>query len=111
MPFQFRNKDRIKNLVQELKEYRYKDIHDIDYFLHYSDDGLVGNRIPQKEVQKVGVGYRFKGYDQYSWFCTNIFIPDEMLKEEVVGLFDFGVPVGTGNNSHFESLLYLNNEP
>lgn len=111
MPFDFHNKDRILNLIDELKEYRYKKLQDIKSFHWYQDDGSIGNRLPKGEVEEVSVGYRWKGWDQYNWLCTKITIPKELKEEDVLGLFDFGVREGTGNNSHFESLLYLNDKP
>lgn len=110
MPFVFRNKDRIEMLIGELKEYRYRNLHDIDEFLWYSDDGSAGNQVPQGDPEPIHLGFRWKGYDRYNWICTKIHIPTDWKEEDVVGLFDFGVPTGTGNNSHFESLLYLNGQ-
>lgn len=111
MPFDFHNRDRIENLITELKEQRYKKLTDIKSFRWYTDDGSNGNRIPMGEAKEVGIGFRWKGWDQYNWLCTQIVVPEVLKEEEVVGLFDFGVPEGTGNNSHFESLLYLNGIP
>lgn len=111
MPFDFHNKGRINNLIEELQELRYRNLHEIPEFQWYTDDGTVGNRQPQGEPTTVNVGFRWKGWDQYNWLCTKVSIPKELKDEEVIGLFDFGVPIGTGNNSHFESLLYLNGKP
>lgn len=111
MPFDFHNKDRIKNLLEELEELRYHSLQEIPEFLWYEDDKKTGNRTPVGDPQRVGKGFRWKGWDRYNWLCTNITIPESMQDEEVVGLFDFGARAGTGNNSHFESLLYLNGEP
>lgn len=111
MPFDFHNKDRIKNLLEELEELRYHSLQEIPEFLWYEDDGKTGNRTPMGEPRVVSPGFRWKGWDRYNWLCTRITIPETMKAEEVVGLFDFGARVGTGNNSHFESLLYLNGEP
>ncbi len=111
MPFDFHNRDRIENLITELKEQRYKKLTEIKSFHWYRDDGSNGNRIPMGEAEEVGIGFRWKGWDQYNWLCTQIVVPEVLKEEEVVGLFDFGVPEGTGNNSHFESLLYLNGIP
>lgn len=111
MPFDFHNKDRIKNLLEELEELRYHSLQEIPEFLWYEDDKKTGNRIPVGDPQRVGKGFRWKGWDRYNWLCTNITIPESIRDEEVVGLFDFGARAGTGNNSHFESLLYLNGEP
>jgi len=111
MPFDFHNRDRINHLIRELAELRYRDLHEIESFSWYQDNGEVGNREPIGEPETVSVGFRWKGWDRYNWLCTQIEIPEELKDEEVIGIFDFGVPVGTGNNSHFESLLYLNGKP
>ena len=111
MSFEFHNKGRINNLIEGLEELRYRNLHDIKEFSWYSDDGTIGNRKPQGEAETVEPGFRWKGWDRYNWLCTSITIPKELKDEEVIGIFDFGVPVGTGNNSHFESLLYLNDKP
>ncbi len=111
MPFDFHNQDRIGHLIEELTELRYRKLQDIPGFLWYEDDGTIGNSDPKGTPDEVHIGHRWKGYDRYNWLCTSIRIPDELKTQEVIGLFDFGVPVGTGNNSHFESLLYLNGKP
>lgn len=111
MPFDFKNKDRIGNLIGELEGLRYRNMQDITDFLWYEDDGEIGSRQPQGEAQKVTKGFTSKGWDKYNWLCTKITVPAELLEEEVIGLFDFGVPTGTGNNGDFESLLYLNGKP
>lgn len=111
MPFDFHNKDRIGNLLEELEELRYRNLQDIKEFDWYEDSGEVGNRQPVGEPEKVQIGFRWKGYDKYNWLCTKVIVPEELKSKEVIGLFDFGVRVGTGNNSHFESLLYLNGKP
>lgn len=111
MPFDFHNRDRIKNLIEEMKELRYRELHEIEAFSWHTDDGTIGNREPQGTPSEVKKGFRWKGWDQYNWLCTRLVIPEELKDREVIGLFDFGVPEGTGNNSHFESLLYLNGKP
>lgn len=111
MPFDFHNKDRINNLIEELRELRYKKLHDIKEFNWFEDDGRIGNNLPQGDSVIVEPGFRWKGWDQYNWICATLTIPEELMGDEVVGLFDFGVPSGSGNNSHFESLLYLNGNP
>ena len=111
MLFDFHNKDRINNLIEELKELRYKKLHNIETFSWYTDDGTIGNREPQGLPEEVKVGFRWKGWDQYNWLCTKLVIPEELKEDEVIGLFDFGIREGSGNNSHFESLLYLNGKP
>lgn len=111
MPFDFHNKGRINNLIEELSGFRYRKLQEIPSFDWYTDSGEIGNRNPEGNPEKVSVGFRWKGWDRYNWLCTSIEIPDHMKDEDVLGLFDFGVPTGTGNNSHFESLLYVNGKP
>lgn len=111
MPFDFKNRDRIGNLIRELAEYRYRDMRDITEFSWQNDDGSIGNRVPQGDPETVGPGFRWKGWDQYNWLSANITVPQEWAGQEVIGLFDFGARAGGGNTSHFESLLYLNGEP
>lgn len=111
MPFDFKHQERIHNLLEEIGENRYRNLVPIEEFDWYEDDGVVGNRTPQGESVKVGQGFRSKGYDKYNWLCTKISIPESFGDENVLGIFDFGVPMGTGNNSNFESLLYVNGKP
>lgn len=111
MPFDFKHQERIHNLLEEIGENRYRNLVPIEEFDWYEDDGVVGNRAPKGDSVKVGQGFRSKGYDKYNWLCTKISIPESLGDENVLGIFDFGVPMGTGNNSNFESLLYVNGKP
>ena len=111
MPFDFKHQERIHNLLEEIGENRYRNLVSIEEFDWYEDDGVVGNRTPKGNSIKVGQGFRSKGYDKYNWLCTKISIPESFGDENVLGIFDFGVPMGTGNNSNFESLLYVNGKP
>lgn len=111
MIFDFKNKGRLRNLVKELETLRYIDITDIQEFLWYEDDGTVGAQKPtDKNPKTIALGWRWKGYDVYNWLETTIEIPKNTERKRVVALFDFGVPKGSGNNSHFESLLYVNDK-
>lgn len=111
MPFNFQYQGRMERQIRELEELRYRKLHDIPSFEWYGDHGEISNREPVGEPEQVSVGYRWSGWDRYNWLCTKIEVPEDMQQEDVVGLFDFGVPTGTGNNSHFESLLYVNGNP
>ena len=111
MPFDFKHQERIHNLLEEIGENRYRNLVSIEEFDWYEDDGVVGNRAPKGDSVKVVQGFRSKGYDKYNWLCTKISIPESFGYENVLGIFDFGVPMGTGNNSNFESLLYVNGKP
>lgn len=107
MPFDFHDFDRIKNLAEELRELRYRKLQDIPSFLFWEDS----DRKSRVSAGEVGVGFSFRGWDKYYWLTTEVEIPQEFRGEEVLGLFDFGAPAGTGNNGNFESLLYVNDEP
>ena len=111
MPFDFHNRDRIKNIIEELESLRYRDRKDLEGLLLWEDHGTIGNRIPQGTGQPVETGFCWKGWDRYNWLTADVEIPREWKDKEVVGLFDFGARTGTGNNGDFESLLYLNGMP
>ena len=111
MPFDFHNRDRIMQLIYELEELRYKNSKDIGELLFWEDDGEIGNRKPMGNPKAVEKGFSWSGWDRYNWLTAKVEIPNEWVKEEVLGLFDFGVPSGHGNNGDFESLLYVNDKP
>lgn len=111
MPFDFKHGERIKNLLEEIRDNRYKSLIAINEFDWYEDDGTVGNRAPSGTPVKVGIGFSSKGYDKYNWLCTKITVPETLGNENILGFFDFGVPMGTGNTDNFESLLYVNGKP
>lgn len=67
--------------------------------------------VPEKMIGKpFGVGDRFEGRDRYLWLQKEITVPAHVDGFDVVGLFDFG-ETGDGNNSGFESLLYVDRDP
>ena len=111
MPFDFKHEERIYNLLEEIRDNRYKNLFPIEEFDWYEDDGEIGNREPVGNPVKVGIGFSSKGYDKYNWLCTKISIPEDMGDENILAIFDFGVPMETGNTSNFESLLYVNGKP
>lgn len=58
----------------------------------------------------ISIGDTFAGRDKYLWLRKNIDIPEAKENCQIIGMFDFGI-TGDGNNSGFESLLYINKEP
>ena len=109
MAFDFKNKERLYNLVEELEKLRYEKIADIDDFKWYEDDGAVGKSKPDTEYTKaVSKGFQWKGYGVYNWIEKELTLPPKRKGKRLIALFDFGVRKGSGNNSHFESLLYIN---
>ena len=109
MAFDFKNKERLYNLVEELENLRYEKIGDIDDFKWYEDDGAVGKSKPDTEYTKsVSKGFQWKGYGAYNWIEKELTLPPKRKGKRLIALFDFGARKGSGNNSHFESLLYIN---
>lgn len=62
------------------------------------------------EGEKFGINDFFSGRDRYLWLEKDLVLPTAKEGCRVVGLFDFG-ETGDGNNSGFESLLYVDGHP
>lgn len=69
------------------------------------------HEVPEKiEGSQFDINDMFVGRDRYLWLEKTISLLPKQEGCEVVGLFDFG-DTGSGGNSGFESLLYVNREP
>ena len=112
MPFDFHHKERLAKHISQLAELRYRPLISLDSFTAYEDDGTVGARCPDPTAApfQMQLGDHWKGWDKYLWLCTEFIVPSPGIEKEAVGIFNFGI-TGGGNNSHFESLLYVNGEP
>lgn len=103
--------DKLRNRIHELDNYRYRDIIELEYFNTklngYRD---INPEIPAEFDGVIRTGETWKGRDLYLWMNKTVEIPKSWAENKVVGIFDFG-ETGAGNNSGFESLFYLNNEP
>lgn len=108
----FLTEDKIKARIQELSQYRYRDRIKLDEWSFLIDEeGKVGTYPPkEKNGEVVRIGSRWEGRDLYVWLSSSVLVPSEWSDKEIVGLFDFG-DTGGGNNSGFESLLFLNHKP
>jgi alpha-mannosidase len=104
--------EKIEARIAELEEYRYREALQIPSFRFLIDEnGEIGTRPPiSGEWDTIQVGDRWIGRDIYAWLQTDIKIPKEWDNREIVGRFDFG-KTGDGNNSGFESLLYVGDRP
>ncbi|MEK5418563.1 glycosyl hydrolase-related protein [Paenibacillus sp. FSL L8-0708] len=60
--------------------------------------------------RKLHQGDDWTGSDVYLWLQRKVLVPAAWQGKRVVGLFDFG-RTGGGNNSGFESLLFLDSKP
>lgn len=99
--------------VNELKEYRYRDVRALERFLVKEDAQNVANPEPPLSFENWDImktGDTWKGRDRYLWLHLDAEIPEEWKGKRAVGVFDFGL-TGEGNNFGFESMLYLNEKP
>ncbi|WP_160725032.1 alpha-mannosidase [Bacillus sp. USDA818B3_A] len=104
--------EKLERRIQELDSYRYRNILPVASFQAQEDEeGKIAQRPVEDGLWKtMSVGERWEGRDRYLWLKTLISIPEQWEKQNIVGVFDFG-KTGGGNNSGFESLLYVNGEP
>lgn len=107
----FWTEEKLAARIRELEKYRYRDAIPITDFYCQPDTGEVGARPPKDgNWQRMSLGDRWKGRDTYLWLAADVKVPAEWRGRTVLGRFDFG-RTGGGNNSGFESLLFLNGEP
>lgn len=106
--------DKFQRRVEELGERRYFDKHCIAPFVSMEgtlNRNEVYHELPEKiEGSQFGLHEFFTGRDRYLWLEKDIRLPEFKEGCKVVGLFEFG-ETGLGNNSGFESLLYVNGHP
>lgn len=103
---------KIKERLEQLAESRYRDAIAIASFRLIEDEaGEVGTRPPQDGGwSSIAAGDTWVGRDRYVWLSHATVVPSEWTGRKTLGRFDFG-ETGGGNNSGFESLLYLNGDP
>ncbi|MFT4414800.1 alpha-mannosidase [Fredinandcohnia humi] len=107
----FLTERKLETRIQELAVYRYRDAIQLHQFQAMEDEGEVGTYPPETmDGYTLKQGDQWRGRDRYLWLHTMIEIPAEWKGKKVVGLFDFG-RTGGGNNSGFESLLFVNHKP
>lgn len=108
------DQDKLLNIIDYLKDYRYQNMKDIEYF-----DACKGDldkddiyRTCKKVVKGMTIkcGDFFVGRDNYLWLEKKIKIPARRVGFMPIGLFDFG-KTGINNKYGFESLLYVNEKP
>ncbi|MHB1628601.1 MAG: alpha-mannosidase [Bacilli bacterium] len=104
--------EKMRARITELSPYRYRDARPIESWRFGLDAaGRVGTRPSEAVLDRtVRLGDVWKGRDLYAWMGAEPEIPQEWAGRKVVGRFDFG-RTGAGNNSGFESLLYVDGQP
>lgn len=109
----FLTERKLERRISELESYRYRDVISMNGFDAAEDEqGVVAPVLPEKFEgwQTMNLGDTWHGRDKYLWLHKNIVIPAEWRGKKAVGLFDYG-NTGAGNNSGFESMLYVNGQP
>lgn len=98
--------------VRDLARYRYRDgISIVKWQLSEDERGEVGSRpVSEGSGQEIHIGDRWEGRDRYAWLSARVAVPQQWSGKVVLVRLDFG-RTGAGNNSGFESLLYVNGEP
>lgn len=110
----FLTMEKFNARVKELEERRYQNRVSIAPFIAMEgqlQEDETYHVIPGRIDGKLfGLNDIFQGRDKYLWLQRKVLIPDKTQDCEVVGLFNFG-ETGGGNNSGFESLLYVDGHP
>lgn len=104
---------KLDRRIGELKEFRYRDIIHLGEFAVKEDDQKQANPKVPADFEGWGrlkEGDTWAGRDLYLWMHKEVELPEHFRGKRPVGIFDYG-NTGAGNNSGFESLLYLNGEP
>lgn len=102
---------KLEARIHEIEKCRYRDVTSLEYLECLEDtQGVVNPTIPSDfGTDVIKVGDTWKGRDLYLWLHKEVTIPETWKDKKVLGLFDYG-NTGAGNNSGFESLLYINGE-
>ncbi len=100
---------KLERRIREIEKYRYRDVTGLESFEAAEDcEGIVNPAIPSFDAcETIRTGETWKGRDRYLWLHKAITVPSEWKGRKIVGIFDFG-KTGDGNNSGFESMLYVN---
>jgi len=94
---------KLEERINEIEKYRYRDIIELKSFTAAEESRGVVNG----EWKRIEVGQTWKGRDRFLWLHKDILIPVGWKGKKVVGIFDYG-NTGAGNNSGFESMIYVN---
>ncbi|RAU91692.1 alpha-mannosidase [Paenibacillus sp. YN15] len=109
--------EKLEQRIRSLAPYRYRDARAIGEMMLTEDpEGEIGARPPGVDIsgplvgRPVQRGAVWSGRDRYLWLSATVQVPRAWQGRKVLGRFDFG-QTGGGNNSGFESLLYINGAP
>lgn len=105
--------EKLEKRIEELEPYRYRDVIELEDILVKESEGEIPNpEVPEdfSDFAQEKVGMLWSGWDKYLWLHLDAEFPSEWTDRRILGLFDFG-KTGGGNNSGFESMLYMNGKP
>ncbi|WP_284638433.1 alpha-mannosidase [Paenibacillus silviterrae] len=105
-------KEKLAARIRELEAFRYREEREVPSMRKQWDPAGANGVYPPEdgEWSEARIGDRWSGRDLYMWLAFDCEIPADWMGKKVHGRFDFG-QTGSGNNSGFESLLFLNGEP
>ncbi|WP_430535743.1 alpha-mannosidase [Listeria rocourtiae] len=108
----FWTKEKVQNRNGELSQYRYVISELISDFGIIEDAlGATGSYPTGLNFKdKIALGEDWSGRDRYVWLRGSVVLPAKREGHRILGFFDFG-KTGDGNNTGFESLLFMNGEP
>ncbi len=115
---------KLEQRISEAEQYRYRDVTPLKNFEAAEErQGVVNPKLPvfsaghvsgdaefagdREDWYTLETGDTWKGRDKYLWLHREVEIPAEWKGKKILGIFDFG-NTGAGNNSGFESMLYVN---
>lgn len=104
---------KLEKRIAEVKQYRYRNIRKLETFAVQEDfQGVVNPQVPVEfdSWDTIHTGDSWSGRDRYLWLHKDLEIPAEWEDKRIVGIFDFG-NTGSGNNSGFEAMCYVNGKP
>lgn len=106
----FLTRNKLQARTDEIESYRYRDSFSLGT-LEIKEDvsGEVNPELVHEFDEEISVGDRWAGRDKYLWLHKKVMIPKQWTGKKVLGIFDYG-NTGGGNNSGFESLLFVNGE-
>lgn len=107
--------EKLAKRICELLKYRYdRKLEFQELEIQEDLSGLVNPQLPvwtgtEETLKKGGI---WRGRDRYLWLRVKVRLPEEWKEKgfQAVGVFDFG-RTGSGNNSGFESMLYIDGKP
>lgn len=105
--------EKLTNRVLEIEPLRYKNRKPITGWTIHEDESKSEKYPPQnvsEKAEELTVNRLWEGRDRYFWIMGEVDVPEVSNEEDFVLLFDFGKS-SEGNNSGFEAMLYINDEP